>query len=182
MLRSGGRRPKRAENCGDKWTRVEHAREEIRRQHDEERDGCGQDGDYDGERTAITAPGAVDQGPGPVAGGGRDQPGEGEEVEHVGNGDTGEGDPGAGENTLEDLVGLHDAGARSPGQPGIFGALYTHIGGDHTLGADGSPARGARDASLPLWMPVAVHGLGHERLSRPLRASSPRGIKTSSLL
>jgi hypothetical protein len=78
---------------------VECARKEIRHQQNEERYGRGQDGDEDGKRTAITAPGAVDQNTSPVSGCGRDQPGEGEEEEHIRYGDAGDSDPDAGENT-----------------------------------------------------------------------------------
>ena len=101
------------ENHRDQWPRVEYARKEIRRQQNEERYGRGQDGDDDRQRTAVTAPGAVDQNTCPVAGRGRDQPGEGDEEEHVRNWDAGDSDPDASENTPEDLIRLHDAGPRS---------------------------------------------------------------------
>src|SRR5215211_3345631 len=90
-----------------------------------------------------TAPGAVDQNTSPVSGRGRDQPGEGEEEEHVRYGDASDSDPDAGENTLEDLICLHDAGPRSSWKPGIVGAFYPDVGGHHALGANGPPARGA---------------------------------------
>jgi hypothetical protein len=131
------------ENHRDQWPRVESARKEFRRQHNEERYSRGQDGDDDRQRTAVTAPGAVDQNTSPVSGCGRDQPGEGEEEEHVRYGDAGDSDPHAGENTLEDLICLHDAGPRSSWKPGIVGAFYPDVGGHHALGANGPPARGA---------------------------------------
>jgi hypothetical protein len=92
------------ENHGDQWPRVECAGQEIRSQQNEERYGRGQDGDDDRQEAAVTAPGAVDQNTCPVAGRGRDQPGEGEEEEHVRNGDACDSDSDAGENTPEDLI------------------------------------------------------------------------------
>src|SRR5918995_12676 len=92
------------ENHRDQRPRGEFARKEIRRQQNEERYSRGQDGDDDRQRTAVTAPGAVDQNTCPIAGRGRDQPGEGEEEEHVRYGDAGHSDSDAGENTPEDLI------------------------------------------------------------------------------
>jgi hypothetical protein len=131
------------EDHRDQWLRVECAGKEIRRQQDEERNGRGHYGDDDRQRTAVTAPGAVDQDTSPVSGRGRDQPGEGEEEEHVRYGDAGEGDADAGEDAPEDLTSLHDAGSCSSWQPGIVGAFYPDVGGHHALGANGPPARGA---------------------------------------
>jgi hypothetical protein len=127
----------------DQWPRVECAREEIRRQQDEEWYGRGQDGDDDRQRPAVTASGAVDQDSGPVSGRGREQPGEGEEEEHIRYGDPGESDPAPGEDTPYDLICLHDAGPRSSWQPCIVGTLYPDVGGYHALGTYGPPARGA---------------------------------------
>src|SRR5215208_4411805 len=101
------------DNHRDQRPRGECARKEIRAQHNEERNSRGQDRDDDRQRTAVSAPGAVDQNTGPVSGCGRDQPGEGEEEEHIRYGDAGDSDPDAGENTPEDLICLHDAGPRS---------------------------------------------------------------------
>ena len=102
------------ENHRDQWLRVECARKEIRRQQDEKWHSRGQDRDDDRQRTAVSAPGAVDQNTGPVSGRGRDQPGKGEEKEHIRYGDAGDSDADARENTPEDLICLHDAGPRSP--------------------------------------------------------------------
>ena len=92
------------ENHRDQWPRVEGARKEIRRQQNEERYSRGQDGDEDSQRTAVTAPGAVDQNTSPVSSRGRNQPGEGEEEEHIRYGDAGDSDSDAGEYTPEDLI------------------------------------------------------------------------------
>jgi hypothetical protein len=92
------------ENHRDQWPRVEGARKEIRRQQNEERYSRGQDGDEDSQRTAVTAPGAVDQNTSPVSSRGRNQPGEGEEEEHIRYGDAGDSDSDAGEDTPEDLI------------------------------------------------------------------------------
>jgi hypothetical protein len=127
----------------DQWPRVECATKEIRRQQNEERYSRGQNGYEDGQRAAITAPGAVDQNTSPVSSRGGDQPGEGEEEEHIRYGDAAHSDPDAGENTPEDLICLHNASPRSSWQPGVVGAFYPDVGGHHALGANGPPARGA---------------------------------------
>src|SRR5215218_52096 len=115
-------------------------------------------------RSAVTSTGAMDEHPGEVAG----QPGENQAPEadlrehEIHDYSAKQRDRGSGEQAPGDLIPLHDPGPRTAREPCVVGALDPNVRGNHALRADGTPARGARDPGLPVRVPVATHGLGHQ--------------------
>jgi hypothetical protein len=129
---------------GEKHEKGEAPGEELRDEEREERDGDGDAGDGHGDRSAVAASGAVDEGSRAVPRESReDESPEADLKQKRDDEKSDDGDRQPGEEGLHDLVRAHHTRPRAPGELRVLGTLYSDLGLAHAFGAYGPTARRA---------------------------------------